>query len=165
MTKESDPLSHFDSEGNARMVDVGEKPVTERWAVAEGWIRMGATTLECIRTDQVAKGDVLGVARIAGIQGAKWTAHLVPLCHTLPLTSVEVAFHDQDHPPAIGAEATVKTVNRTGAEMEALSAVNIALLTIYDMTKAMDRSMTITDIRLHEKAGGQSGYWHRNCNS
>ncbi len=165
MTTGTDPLSHFDPEGNARMVDVGEKPVTERWAVAEGWIRMESTTLERIRAGQVAKGDVLGVARIAGIQGAKKTGHLIPLCHTLPLTSVEVTFHDQDHPPAVGAEATVKTAQRTGVEMEALTAVHIALLTIYDMTKAMERGMEITHIRLREKAGGQSGHWHRSPNS
>jgi cyclic pyranopterin phosphate synthase len=157
----SDPLSHFDDQGNARMVDVGGKAVSERLAVAEGWIRMDAATLERIRAGQVAKGDVLGVARIAAIQAAKQTGQLIPLCHPLPLTSVEVAFDDQDAPPAVRVAVTAKTANRTGVEMEALTAVNVALLTVYDMCKAMDRGMTISDVRLVEKAGGRSGHWRR----
>ncbi len=162
MSADEDPLSHFDPEGNARMVDVGEKPVTERWAVAEGWIRMEPATLERIRSGQVAKGDVLGVARIAGIQAAKQTGTLIPLCHPLPLTSVDLVCDHRDDPPAVRVEATVKTANRTGVEMEALTAVNVALLTVYDMAKAMDRAMEITGVRLREKAGGRSGHWHRN---
>ncbi|HKJ87210.1 MAG TPA: cyclic pyranopterin monophosphate synthase MoaC, partial [Gammaproteobacteria bacterium] len=139
MASGEDPLSHFDDQGNARMVDVGAKDVTERMAVAEGWIRMAPATLERIRSGQVAKGDVLGVARIAAIQAAKQTGQLIPLCHPLPLTSVEVDFEEVDDPPAVRAHATVKTANRTGVEMEALTAVNVALLTVYDMCKAMDR--------------------------
>jgi cyclic pyranopterin phosphate synthase len=161
MTSGEDPLSHFDDQGNARMVDVGGKAVSERLAVAEGWIRMAPETLERIRAGQVAKGDVLGVARIAAIQAAKQTGQLIPLCHPLPLTSVEVAFADQDEPPAVQVTVTTKTANRTGVEMEALTAVNVALLTVYDMCKAMDRGMTITDVRLAEKAGGRSGHWRR----
>jgi len=157
----SDPLSHFDDQGNARMVDVGGKAVSERLAVAEGWIRMDAATLERIRAGQVAKGDVLGVARIAAIQAAKQTGQLIPLCHPLPLTSVEVAFDLPDDPPAVRVAVTAKTANRTGVEMEALTAVNVALLTVYDMCKAMDRGMTISDVRLVEKAGGRSGHWRR----
>lgn len=156
-----DPLSHFDDQGNARMVDVGDKAVSERLAVAEGWIRMEAATLARIRAGQVAKGDVLGVARVAAIQAAKQTGQLIPLCHPVPLTSVDVAFGDQDEPPAVRVEVTAKTANRTGVEMEALSAASIALLTVYDMCKAMDRAMTISDVRLVEKAGGRSGHWRR----
>jgi cyclic pyranopterin phosphate synthase len=161
MAGDQDPLSHFDDQGNARMVDVGDKAVSERLAVAEGWIRMAPETLARIRAGQVAKGDVLGVARIAGIQAAKQTGGLIPLCHPLPLTSVEVAFADRDDPPAVHVAVTAKTANRTGVEMEALTAVNVALLTVYDMCKAMDRGMTITDVRLVEKAGGRSGHWQR----
>ena len=157
----SDPLSHFDDHGNARMVDVGGKAVSERVAVAEGWIRMDPATLDRIREGRVAKGDVLGVARIAAIQAAKQTGQLIPLCHPLPLTAVDVAFDDQDDPPAVRAEVTAKTANRTGVEMEAMTAVNVALLTVYDMCKAMDRGMTITEVRLTEKTGGRSGHWQR----
>ena len=161
MASGEDPLSHFDEHGHARMVDVGGKPVSERLAVAEGWIAMEAATLARIRAGDVAKGDVLGVARIAAIQAAKQTGQLIPLCHPLPLTSVEVAFDLRADPPAVRAEVTAKTANRTGVEMEALTAVNVALLTVYDMCKAMDRGMTITDVRLLEKAGGRSGHWRR----
>ncbi|MEF8792768.1 cyclic pyranopterin monophosphate synthase MoaC [Thiohalorhabdus sp.] len=161
MSSGDDPLSHFDEQGNARMVDVGGKAVSERLAVAEGWIRMETATLGRIRGGQVAKGDVLGVARVAAIQAAKQTGQLIPLCHPVPLTSVDVAFSDQDEPPAVRAEVTAKTANRTGVEMEALSATSVALLTIYDMCKAMDRAMSITEIRLVEKAGGRSGHWRR----
>lgn len=161
MAGDQEPLSHFDDEGNARMVDVGDKAVSERLAVAEGWIGMAPETLERIRAGQVAKGDVLGVARIAAIQAAKQTGGLIPLCHPLPLTSVEVAFTDQDDPPAVHVAVTAKTANRTGVEMEALTAASVALLTVYDMCKAMDRGMTITDVRLVEKAGGRSGHWQR----
>ncbi|MFA9459864.1 cyclic pyranopterin monophosphate synthase MoaC [Thiohalorhabdus methylotrophus] len=161
MTSAEDPLSHFDPEGNARMVDVGDKAVTERTAVAEGRIGMDPATLERIRAGQVAKGDVLGVARIAGIQAAKQTGTLIPLCHPLPITSVELDFRDEDRPSAVRVTATVKTANRTGVEMEALTAVNVALLTVYDMCKAMDRAMEIDQVRLVEKSGGRSGHWRR----
>ncbi|MFB6259678.1 MAG: cyclic pyranopterin monophosphate synthase MoaC [Thiohalorhabdaceae bacterium] len=163
MSGGDDPLSHFDEQGNARMVDVGDKAVTERLAVAEGWIRMEAATLARIRAGQVAKGDVLGVARVAAIQAAKQTGQLIPLCHPLPLTSVDVAFDDQDEPPAVRVTVTARTANRTGVEMEALTAASVALLTIYDMCKAMDRGMTIGDVRLLEKAGGRSGHWRRDA--
>ncbi|MFP4559909.1 MAG: cyclic pyranopterin monophosphate synthase MoaC [Thiohalorhabdus sp.] len=163
MADNEDPLSHFDDQGNARMVDVGGKAVTERTAVAEGWITMAAATLDRIRAGLVAKGDVLGVARIAGIQAAKQTGQLIPLCHPLPLSAVEVDLREDEDSdtPAVRAEATVKTANRTGVEMEALTAVNLALLTVYDMCKAMDRAMEITGVRLVEKSGGRSGHWRR----
>ncbi|KPV41118.1 molybdenum cofactor biosynthesis protein MoaC [Thiohalorhabdus denitrificans] len=163
MADNEDPLSHFDDQGNARMVDVGDKAVTERAAVAEGWITMEPSTLDRIRAGQVAKGDVLGVARIAGIQAAKQTGQLIPLCHPLPLSAVEVDLQEDEGSgvPAVRAEATVKTANRTGVEMEALTAVNLALLTVYDMCKAMDRAMEITRVRLVEKSGGRSGHWRR----
>ena len=161
MASSADPLSHFDADGNARMVDVGEKAETERRAVAEGRIRMQAETLSRIRAGQVAKGDVLGVARIAGIQGAKQTGHLIPLCHPLPLTGVEVDFQLDEEASAVRATASVTTRNRTGVEMEALTAVNTALLTVYDMCKAMDRGMEMDQVRLVEKAGGRSGHWRR----
>jgi len=161
MASPEDPLSHFDADGNARMVDVGDKDETERRAVAEGRIRMQAETLARIRAGQVAKGDVLGVARIAGIQAAKQTGNLIPLCHPLPLTSVEVDFQLEEAADAVRATATVATRNRTGVEMEALTAVNVALLTVYDMCKAMDRGMEMDQVRLVEKAGGRSGHWRR----
>jgi cyclic pyranopterin phosphate synthase len=161
MASSDDPLSHFDADGNARMVDVGDKAETERRAVAEGRIRMQPETLERIRSGQVAKGDVLGVARIAGIQAAKQTGSLIPLCHPLPLTSVEVDFDLESAPPAVRVTATVATRNRTGVEMEALTAVNISLLTVYDMCKAMDRGMEMDEVRLVEKSGGRSGHWRR----
>ncbi|HKJ71000.1 MAG TPA: cyclic pyranopterin monophosphate synthase MoaC [Gammaproteobacteria bacterium] len=161
MTSAEDPLSHFDDQGNARMVDVGGKAVSERLAVAEGRIAMAPATLERIRAGQVAKGDVLGVARIAAIQAAKQTGTLIPLCHPLPLTSVEVAFAEEDEPPAVRVTVTAKTANRTGVEMEAMTAASVALLTVYDMCKAMDRGMTIGEVRLTEKAGGRSGHWRR----
>lgn len=161
MASGEDPLSHFDDQGNARMVDVGDKAVSERAAVAEGWIHMQAATLERIRAGQVAKGDVLGVARVAGIQAAKQSGQLIPLCHPLPLTAVEVAFADRDDPPAVRVEVVARTANRTGVEMEALTAASVALLTVYDMCKAMDRGMTLSGIRLLEKSGGRSGHWRR----
>ena len=161
MTSGDEPLTHFDAEGNARMVDVGGKEVTERRAIAEGWIRMQPATLERIRAGQVAKGDVLGVARIAGIQAAKQTGQLIPLCHPLPLSRVEISFSDEDHPPAVRVEVAVATANRTGVEMEALTAASTALLTVYDMCKAMDRGMEIAGVRLVEKSGGRSGHWRR----
>ncbi|HKL76892.1 MAG TPA: cyclic pyranopterin monophosphate synthase MoaC [Gammaproteobacteria bacterium] len=161
MASADDPLTHFDADGNARMVDVGDKAETERRAVAEGRIRMQPATLERIRAGEVAKGDVLGVARIAGIQAAKQTGQLIPLCHPLPLTGVEVDLRTEGDPAAVRATATVTTRNRTGVEMEALTAVNLALLTVYDMCKAMDRGMEMDELRLVEKSGGRSGHWRR----
>jgi cyclic pyranopterin phosphate synthase len=154
-------LTHFNAAGEALMVDVGDKALTHRIAVAEGFILMQAATLERVMAGAQAKGDVLGVARIAGIMGAKRTADLIPLCHPLALTRVAVDFEPLLERNAIRCQATVETRGATGVEMEALTAVQIALLTLYDMCKAMDRGMTLTNIRLLEKAGGQSGHWRR----
>ena len=143
------------------MVDVGDKDVTRRAAIAEGWIHMQPATLDRIVAGSHAKGDVLGVARIAGIMGAKRAADLIPLCHPLALTRVAVDLTPGMNRHAIRCQATVETLGRTGVEMEALTAVQVALLTIYDMCKAMDRGMTMTDIRLLEKTGGKSGAWRR----
>ena len=154
-------LSHFNPAGEAHMVDVGDKDVTRRAAVAEGWIYMRPATLERIMAGAHAKGDVLGIARIAGIMGAKRTADLIPLCHPLALTRVAVDLESQPERTAVRCQATVETHGRTGVEMEALTAVQVALLTVYDMCKAMDRGMTMTDIRLLEKTGGKSGVWRR----
>jgi len=154
-------LTHFNAQGEARMVDVGVKAVTERRAVAQGRILMQPATLALILAGGHEKGDVLGVARVAGIQAAKKTAELIPLCHPLALTAVDVHFTVRRTPAAVDCEATVRTQGQTGVEMEALTAVEIALLTIYDMCKAVDRGMTLTDIRLLEKSGGASGHWTR----
>ncbi len=154
-------LSHFNPAGEAHMVDVGDKDVTRRAAVAEGWIFMQPATLARIVAGSHAKGDVLGIARIAGIMGAKRAADLIPLCHPLALTHVAVDLEPQPERDAVRCQATVETLGRTGVEMEALTAVQIALLTVYDMCKAMDRGMTLTDIRLLEKTGGKSGIWRR----
>jgi cyclic pyranopterin phosphate synthase len=151
----SSPLTHFDAQGQAHMVDVSAKASTHRVAVASGRIVMRPETLDLIRSGEARKGDVLGVARIAGIQGAKKTSDLVPLCHPLALTRVAVDFALE--PAAVACTATVETVGPTGVEMEALTAVQVALLTIYDMCKAVDRGMTITDVRVREKHGGKSG--------
>jgi cyclic pyranopterin phosphate synthase len=153
-------LTHFDEHGDARMVDVGEKPVTVRVAKASGRVEMRAETLQRIRDGQVAKGDVLAVARLAGIMAAKRTAELVPLCHTLPLDAVDVAF-DVAGETTLAISATAKATARTGVEMEALTAVSIAALTVYDMCKAVDKQMTIEAIRLEEKSGGRSGQFVR----
>ena len=154
-------LTHFDANGQAHMVDVGDKPSTHRVAIARGSIRMLPATLETIRAGNVTKGDVLGIARIAGIQAAKKTSELIPLCHPLALTRVALDFRLSAPADARGGHvvctATAETVGPTGVEMEALTAVQVALLTIYDMCKAMDRGMTITDVRLQEKHGGKSG--------
>ena len=152
-------LSHFNAAGEAHMVDVGDKDVTRRTAMAEGWIIMQPATLERIVAGLHAKGDVLGVARLAGIIGAKRTADLIPLCHPLALTRVVVDLQPVPERQAVRCEATVETRGRTGVEMEALTAVQIALLTVYDMCKAVDRGMTLTNIRLLEKVGGKSGHW------
>ena len=154
-------LSHFDAAGEAHMVDVGDKDVTRRVAIAEGWIRMQPGTLDRIVAGAHAKGDVLGIARVAGIMGAKRTAELIPLCHPLALTRVSVDLEPQPEHNAVRCQATVETQGRTGVEMEALTAVQVTLLTIYDMCKAVDRGMTMTEIRLLEKSGGKSGAWRR----
>lgn len=154
-------LTHFNSAGEAHMVDVGAKPETERRAVAQGRIVMQAQTLARILAGTQAKGDVLGIARIAGIMAAKKTADLIPLCHPIPLTRVEIDFTPQPDTHAILCLASAATRGRTGVEMEALTAVNVALLTIYDMCKAVDRGMTMHDIGLLEKSGGKSGTWRR----
>ncbi|MFN3370782.1 MAG: cyclic pyranopterin monophosphate synthase MoaC [Sphingomonadaceae bacterium] len=150
-------LTHLDSTGAARMVDVGAKAVTERVAVAEGRIAMGAAALDAIRGGTAPKGDALATARIAGILAAKRTAELIPLCHPLPLSAVTLDLEAGDG--SIRAKATVRTSGRTGVEMEALTAVSVALLTLYDMAKALDRGMRIEGIRLLEKRGGKSGDW------
>jgi len=150
-------LTHFTATGEAHMVDVGDKPATRRCAIAEGMIRMRAETLALVESGGHAKGDVLAIARIAAIMGAKRTADLVPLCHPLPLTRVEVALELLPEVSAIRCRATVETRAPTGVEMEALCAVQVGLLTIYDMCKAVDRGMLIDDVGLIEKSGGRSG--------
>ena len=152
-------LTHFDAHGQAHMVDVGAKALTHRVAVAEGWIGMQASTLALIQQGQAKKGDVVGIARLAAIMGAKKTAELIPLCHPLPLTRVAVDFEARTEPPALRCVVTAETVGNTGVEMEALTAVQVGLLTVYDMCKAVDRGMTIFDVRLLEKKGGKSGHW------
>ncbi len=151
--------SHFDERGQARMVDVVGKPETERQAIASGRVRMADATRDVLFRAAAAKGDVLAVARVAGIQAAKRTGELIPLCHPLPLTDVRVDFHETDDGIAVEAEA--RTVGRTGVEMEALTAVSIACLTVYDMLKAIDRGMEIEAVRLERKSGGRSGIWQR----
>ena len=150
-------LSHVDASGRARMVDVTAKPETERMARARGEIRMQAATLAAIRENQAPKGDVLGVARLAGVLAAKRTAELIPLCHSLPLTDVDVVFQLDDALPGIRGEAIARTVGRTGVEMEAIVAVSVALITVYDMAKAIDKTMVVGGIELVEKRGGKSG--------
>lgn len=153
-------LTHFNADGGAHMVDVGAKPDTPRSAVAEGWIRMQPATLARIRQGDHQKGDVLGIARVAGIMAAKKTADLIPLCHPLTLTHVDIELTTEDRPSsAVRCQVTAETHGKTGVEMEALTAVQIALLTIYDMCKAMDRGMSLHSIRLVEKRGGKSGHW------
>lgn len=152
-------LGHLDEEGRPRMVDVGGKPRTRRVAVAEGRIRMAPATLDAIREGRTPKGDVLAVARIAGITGGKKTPDLIPLCHPLPLTSLDVELEPDPELPGIRARAVARVVGRTGVEMEALTAVATALLTVYDMAKGMDRSMALEGIRLVRKEGGRSGIW------
>jgi cyclic pyranopterin phosphate synthase len=150
-------LSHFDAAGQAQMVDVGDKAVTHRVAIAAGRISMQAATLQLINSGQAKKGDVLGVARIAAIQGAKRTPELIPLAHPLAITKISVEFDVQPTSNSIECRAQVETRGQTGVEMEALTAVQIGLLTIYDMCKAVDRGMVIGNIRLLEKHGGKSG--------
>ena len=154
----TDPaLSHFDGDGHAHMVDVSGKPVTDRVAVARGAVVMTPATLALITSGQAKKGDVLGVARLAGIMAAKRTADLIPLCHPLPITKVALTLTPDAALPGVVVEATVKTGGQTGVEMEALTAVSVACLTIYDMVKAVEKSMQITGIRLVLKEGGKSG--------
>ncbi len=153
------PLTHFDAQGQAHMVDVAAKDVTHRVARAAGRIRMQPATFELIAGGHVKKGDVLGIARIAAIQGAKRTADLIPLCHPLPITRVAVDFELDRAQAEVRCIAQVETLGRTGVEMEALTAVQVGLLTIYDMCKAADRGMVIGEVRVIEKMGGKSGHW------
>lgn len=155
----SHPLTHFDQDGQAHMVDVGGKSESQRIARAAGRIRMSPDTLELIANGTASKGDVLGVARIAAIQASKRTAELIPLCHPLALTRVGVEFTLDRDRSSVECIVTAETVGRTGVEMEALTAVSVALLTIYDMCKAADRGMVLDEIRLLEKQGGRSGHW------
>ncbi|MHB8839461.1 MAG: cyclic pyranopterin monophosphate synthase MoaC [Gemmatimonadaceae bacterium] len=152
-------LSHVNRAGEASMVDVSAKPPTARMARAEGRIRMSADALRAIRDNTLAKGDVLAVARVAGIQAAKRTAELIPLCHPLPLTDVQVRFTLDEALPGVRCETEARTVAGTGVEMEAVTAVSVALLTVYDMAKSVDKAMQVDGIRLLEKTGGKSGPW------
>jgi cyclic pyranopterin phosphate synthase len=156
----SSPLTHFDANGQAHMVDVSGKDVTHRVARAAGRIRMKAETLALIRDGNAKKGDVIGVARIAAIQAAKRTSDLIPLCHPLPITRVAVEFELDEPSNTVICTAQVETLGRTGVEMEALMAVQVGLLTVYDMCKAADRGMVMEQIRVLEKHGGKSGDWH-----
>jgi cyclic pyranopterin phosphate synthase len=154
-------LSHIDDYGKAHMVDVGDKPDTVREARARGAVVMQPSTLELIQRNALQKGDVLAVAKIAGIMAAKRTSELIPLCHPLPLTSVDLTFGLEPSAGRIDIESVARVTGKTGVEMEALTAVAAAALTVYDMCKAVDREMCITDIRLIEKQGGRSGFFHR----
>jgi cyclic pyranopterin monophosphate synthase len=154
-------LSHIDPDGAARMVDVTHKNDTVRLARATGAIRMHADTLSAIVRNTVAKGDVLAVSRVAGIMAGKRTADLIPLCHPLPLTDLQVTLSPDETLPGLRAEAVAKTVGKTGVEMEALTAVAVSLITVYDMVKAIDRSLVISDVMLQEKHGGAGGSWAR----
>ena len=155
------PLTHFDDQGQAHMVDVSDKPVTSRVAVAEGFVKMTPATLALVTSGSAKKGDVLGIARIAGIMGCKKTAELIPLCHPLPITKVALELEPVESLPGVRIVATVKTGGQTGVEMEALTAVSTAALTIYDMLKAAEKGMEIKDIRLLRKEGGKSGVYER----
>ncbi|MXN67004.1 cyclic pyranopterin monophosphate synthase MoaC [Stappia sp. GBMRC 2046] len=159
MAEEKPELTHIDKTGAASMVDVSEKDTTSRTAVARGEIRMKAQTLRMILSGNAKKGDVLGVARVAGIMAAKRTHELIPLCHPLPLSKVSIEIDPDDTLPGLVVTATTKVSGQTGVEMEALTACSLACLTIYDMAKAVDRGMTIGEIRLVEKMGGKSGHW------
>lgn len=150
-------ITHLDDEGRARMIDVGEKPETERVAVARGAVRMSIETLTAVQRGDLKKGDLRAVAELAGVMAAKRTAELIPLCHPLPLTHVEVTLTLSEELPGVTIEASVRTTGRTGVDMEALTAVSVAALTVYDMIKGVERTARITDVRLVEKRGGQSG--------
>lgn len=154
-------LTHFDAKGQAHMVNVGEKQLTKRTAIAQGKIHLSDSAFECVQLGNSKKGDVLGIARIAAIQASKQTAHLIPLCHPIALTHVSVEFELDAVHHTVLIRTTTETVGQTGVEMEALCAVNIGLLTIYDMLKAVDKYMTISDVQLIYKAGGRSGQWDR----
>ena len=154
-------LTHVDADGAARMVDVTAKPETERMARATGTIRMRPETLAAIRANSLAKGDVVAVAKVAGVMAAKRTAELIPLCHPLPLTDVQIEVEADEGLPGLRATATTRTFGRTGVEIEAISAVCVTLVTVYDMAKAIDKAMLISDICLLEKSGGRSGSWSR----
>ena len=154
-------LTHLDAQGQAQMVDVSAKDTTVREAIASGTITMQPATLEAIASGNAPKGDVIGTARLAGIMAAKQTSQLIPLCHPLPLKKIEVTIEPDAALPGYRIYATVKTKSETGVEMEALTAVSIAALTLYDMAKALEKSMTIGDIQLVEKVGGKSGYWRK----
>lgn len=154
-------LTHLDAAGNARMVDITGKDETERSARASGNIRMKEKTFNAIRNNELAKGDALAVARVAGIQAAKRAADLIPLCHSLPLTDVRIEVELDEALPGLRVEATVRTRARTGVEMEAMVAVSVTLITVYDMAKGNDKEMVISDIQLLEKQGGKSGHWQR----
>ena len=156
-----DSLTHIGEDGTANMVDVGDKSETDRIAVAEGWVRMQPETLQMIRSGDAKKGDVIGTARLAGIMAAKQTSNLIPLCHPLMLTKVSVHIEEDEGLPGLRVEAMAKLTGKTGVEMEALTAVSVTCLTIYDMAKAVDKAMEIRDIRLVSKSGGKSGDWNR----
>lgn len=156
-------LTHLDPHGNARMVDVGDKPVNPRVAVAEGYIQIGAEAMAMVQSRTAKKGDVLGIAQLAGIQAAKRASDLIPLCHPLPLSSVEVHLSADETTHRIRVEATVRATWRTGVEMEALTAATAALLTVYDMLKAVDKGMVLETVQLLEKRGGRSGAWSRDA--
>ena len=158
-TQNSSALTHFDADGQAHMVDVGAKTETRRVAIATGRIVMLPETFALVKSGSAKKGDVLGIARIAAIQASKRTSELIPLCHPIPLTRVAVEFELDEPACAIRCTVTAETVGRTGVEMEALTAVNVGLLTIYDMCKAVDRGMRMEGIQLMEKLGGKSGHW------
>jgi len=157
----ADKLTHFDNEGRAVMVDVGDKNVTPRRAVASGQVQMHPDTLAIVTDKTAKKGDVITIAELAGIMGAKLTAQLIPLCHPLPLSKVTVQISVENNLPGLSVRAETKTTGQTGVEMEALTAVSVTCLTIYDMLKAIDRDMIIGDVKLLEKSGGKSGLWLR----
>lgn len=159
MTDSGDELTHVGPGGKARMVDVSDKPETERWARASGVIRMLPATLQAIRANALEKGDVIAVARVAGVLAAKRTSELIPLCHPVPLTDLQVDMLLEDALPGVRVVATARCRGRTGVEMEAIVAVSVTLITLYDMAKSADKSMQINDIRLLEKHGGRSGSW------
>jgi cyclic pyranopterin monophosphate synthase len=154
-------LSHLDEQGRARMVDVSEKEITSRIAIARGTVHMRPETLALIREDKIEKGDVFSVARVAGIMAAKKTSELIPMCHPLNITSVEIDLTPRQEPARVEIEASVRVSGKTGVEMEALTAVSVAGMTIYDMCKAVDREMSIGEIRLVKKSGGKSGTFIR----
>ncbi len=165
MSRSDNQLTHFNQQGEAHMVDIGNKDITKRIAVTEGRILMKPETLQHILEGNNKKGDVLGIARIAGIMAAKKTPDLIPLCHPLALTHVEIELQTISNPPSVYCQANVATSGKTGVEMEALNATQVALLTIYDMCKAVDKGMVIDGVRLLKKSGGKSGEWIANENT